>query len=128
MKFRPKYLTNSLFITPNGIYKDAEKTQTQNYIRNLRTFSSNIDISYTEHEGDSLTADIYLTPLKKYALTVDLDATTSNIKPFGILGKFSFLGRNMFKGSEILELSFQGSIFNVSNPPTQSENFFRGVR
>ena len=124
MKFRPKYLTNSLFITPNGIYKDAEKTQTQNYIRNLRTFSSNIDISYTEHDGDSLTADIYLTPLKKYALTVDLDATTSNIKPFGILGKFSFLGRNMFKGSEILELSFQGSIFNVSNPPTQSERFF----
>ena len=124
MKFRPKYLTNSLFITPNGIYKDAEKNQTQNYIRNLKTFSSNVDISYKEHDGDSLTADILLTPLKKYALTVDLDATTSNIKPFGILGKFSFLGRNMFKGSEILELSFQGSIFNVANPPNQVESFF----
>ena len=30
MKFAPKYLVNSLFITPKGIYKDSEKTQTQN--------------------------------------------------------------------------------------------------
>jgi len=124
MKFKPKYLVNSLFITPKGLYKDSEKSQTQNYIRNLQTFSSSIDIEYTEIEGDSLIADIHLTPLKKYALTVDLDATTSNIKPFGILGKFSFLGRNMFKGSEILELSFQGSFFNVANDASQSDRFF----
>jgi hypothetical protein len=126
MKFKPKYLVNSLFITPEGLYKDSEKSQTQNYIRNLQTFSSAVDISYIENEDESLTADVYLTPLKKYALTVDLDATTSNIKPFGILGKFSFLGRNMFKGSEILELSLQGSLFNLANDPSNSNNFFNG--
>ncbi len=126
MKFKPKYLVNSLFITPNGLYKDSEKFQTQNYIRNLKTFSSNVDIAYTENEDESLTADVYLNPLKKYALTVDLDATTSNIKPFGILGKFSFLGRNMFKGSEIMELTFQGSFFNLANDASNSDNFFNG--
>ena len=126
MKFKPKYLVNSLFITPDGLYKDAEKSQTQSYIRNLKTFSSSVDISYTENEDETLTADIYLTPLKKYGLTVDLDATTSNIKPFGVLGKFSFLGRNMFKGSEILELTFQGSLFNLANDPSNSNNFFNG--
>ncbi len=124
MKFKPKYLVNSLFIKPQGLYKDSEKSQTQNYIRNLQTFSSAVDISYIENEDESLTADVYLTPLKKYALTVDLDATTSNIKPFGILGKFSFLGRNMFKGSEIMELSFQGSFFNVAKDASNSDNFF----
>jgi len=126
MKSKPKHLVNSLFITPKGLYKDSEKTQTQNYIRNLKTFSSSVDISYYENEDESLTADIHLNPLKKYALTVDLDATTSNIKPFGVLGKFSFLGRNMFKGSEILELSFQGSLFNLANDPSDSNNFFNG--
>ena len=126
MKFKPKYLVNSLFITPNGLYKDSEKFQTQNYIRKLQTFSSNVDIAYTENEDESLTADVYLNPLKKYALTVDLDATTSNIKPFGILGKFSFLGRNMFKGSEIMELTFQGSFFNLANDASNSDNFFNG--
>ena len=124
MKSKPKYLVNSLFITPGGLYKDSEKFQTQNYIRNLQTFSSSVDIQYTEEEDGSLTADVYLTPLKKYALTVDLDATTSNIKPFGILGKFSFLGRNMFKGSEIMELSFQGSFFNVAKDASDNSNFF----
>ena len=126
MKSKPKHLVNSLFITPDGLYKDSEKTQTQSYIRNLKTFSSSVDISYSENEDESLTADIYLNPLKKYALTVDLDATTSNIKPFGVLGKFSFLGRNMFKGSETLELSFQGSLFNLANDPSDSNNFFNG--
>ena len=126
MKFKPKYLVNSLFITPDGLYKDSEKSQTQNYIRNLRTFSSSVDITYTENDDESLTADVYLNPLKKYALTVDLDATTSNIKPFGILGKFSFLGRNMFKGSEIMELTFQGSFFNLANDASNSDNFFNG--
>jgi outer membrane protein assembly factor BamA len=126
MRFKPKYLVNSLFITPGGLYKDSEKIQTQNYIRNLKTFSSAVDISYTENEDESLTADVYLTPLKKYAITVDLDATTSNIKPFGILGKFAFLGRNMFKGSEIMELSFQGSLFNLAEDPSDSNNFFNG--
>ena len=126
MKFKPKHLMNSLFITPEGMYKDSEKRQTQNYIRNLKTFSSSIDISYTENDDETLTADVYLTPLKKYGITVDLDATTSNIKPFGVLGKFSFLGRNMFKGSEILELSLQGSLFNLANDPSNSNNFFNG--
>lgn len=124
LRFKPKYLVNSLFITPGGLYKDSERTQTQNYIRNLQTFSSAVDINYTENEDESLTADVYLTPLKKYALTADLDATTSNIKPFGILGKFSFLGRNMFRGSEIMELTFQGSFFNVANDASKSDNFF----
>ena len=46
--------------------------------------------------------------------------------PLGFLGKFSFLGRNMFKGSEILELTFQGSFFNLANDASNSDNFFNG--
>jgi hypothetical protein len=124
LKHNPKRLVNSLFITPNGLYKDSERNLTRSHIRKLNSFSSSIDINYTENDDETLTTDIYLTPLKKYALTFDLDATTSNIKPFGILGKFSFLGRNIFKGSETLELAFQGSLLNVSNDASNSSNFF----
>lgn len=124
MRYKPKHLMNSLFITPNHYFKDAERSLTRNHLRSLKTFSSAVDINYTENSDESLTADIYLTPLKKYALTFDLDATTSNIKPFGILGKSSFLGRNIFKGSEILELTFQGSFLNVSNDAANSSSFF----
>ncbi len=123
MKSKPKHLVNSIFITPNSYFKDAERTLTRNHLRNLKTFAS-AEINYTENDDESLTADIYLTPLKKYAVAFDLDATTSNIKPFGILGKTSLIGRNMFKGSEIIELSFQGSFLNVSNDASNSSSFF----
>jgi outer membrane protein assembly factor BamA len=124
LNYKPKYLVNSIFIRPNEIFKDAETSLTRNHLRNLKTFSSAIDIKYTENEDESLTADIYLNPLKKIAITFDLDATTSNIKPFGILGKSSLLGRNIFKGFEILELSFQGSFLNVSQDASDDSRFF----
>ena len=124
LKYKPKYLVDALFITPNAPYKDSERNLTRSHLRKLNSFSSSIDLNYTENEDESLTADIYLAPLKKYSITFDLDATTSNIKPFGILGKFSFLGRNMFGGSETLELAFQGSLLNVANDASNSSNFF----
>lgn len=124
MKSKPKHLVKSLFITPNSYFKDAERTLTRNHLRNLKVFSSSVEINYTENEDESLTADIYLTPLKKYSLGFDLDATTSNIKPFGILGKTSVTGRNLFKGSEIIQLSFQGSFLNAVDAANKSSSFF----
>ena len=124
MKSKPKHLVKSLFITPNGYFKDAERTLTRNHLRNLKVFSSSIEINYSENEDESLTTDIYLTPLKKYSLGFDLDATTSNIKPFGILGKTSVTGRNLFKGSEIVQLSFQGSFLNAVDAANKSSSFF----
>ncbi len=124
MKVKPKHLVNAIFIKPNNYFKEAERSLTRNHIRKLNTFTSSVDINYTENYDESLNVDINLTPLKKFALTFDLDATTSNIKPFGILGKSSLLGRNIFNGSETLELSFQGSFLNVSNDASNSSNFF----
>lgn len=124
MKSKPKHLVNSIFITPNGYFKDAERALTRNHLRNLKVFTSSVEINYTENEDESLTTDIYLTPLKKYSIAFDLDATTSNIKPFGILGKTSVIGRNLFKGSEIVELSFQGSFLNAVDASDKSSSFF----
>ncbi|MCF6223445.1 MAG: BamA/TamA family outer membrane protein [Flavobacteriaceae bacterium] len=124
MKVKPKHLVNAIFIKPNNYFKEAERSLTRNHIRKLNTFTSSVDINYTENYDESLDVDIYLTPLKKFALTFDLDATTSNIKPFGILGKTSLLGRNIFNGSETLELSFQGAFLNVSNDASNSSKFF----
>jgi hypothetical protein len=124
LKYNPKYLSNSIIIKPNGIYKDSEKNFTRNYLRELQNFKPSIDINYVENKDESLTANIYLTPLKKYTLEFDAEFTTSNIKPFGISGKFSFLNRNVFKGAEILELSFQGSFLNTTIEAKNRAIFF----
>ena len=124
LKYNPKYLSNSIIIQPDSIYKDSERDLTRKYLRDLQNFRPSIDIKYLENEDESLTANIYLTPLKKYSLGWDAEFTTSNIKPFGVLGKFSFLNRNVFKGAEIFELAFQGSFLNTSLDASTSNNTF----
>ena len=124
LEYNPKHLSNAIFIKPGEIYKDENNTLTRSHIRKLKNFRSSIEIKYQENDDETLTANIYLIPIKKYSLTFNFDATTSNTKPFGILGKFSFADNNLFKGAEILELSFQGSFLNVSSDASDASGFF----
>ena len=116
-------MANAIIIEPNGIYKDSERDITRTYLRELQNFRPSVDIKYIENADESLTANIYLTPLKKYSLGFDTELITSNIKPFGVLGKFSLLNRNLFRGAEILELSFQGSFVNTSRDVSDNAKY-----
>ena len=124
LKYNAKYLANSIIIEPGAIYKDTDRDLTRKFLRELQNFRPSVDIKYTENEDETLTADIFLTPLKKYSLGWDAEFTTSSINRFGVSGKFSFLNRNIFRGAEILELSFQGSFLNTSLNPSGDSNFF----
>lgn len=125
LKFNPKYFINAIGVTPNSIYKDDERKLTRDYLNDLKIFRSPITIEYAENGEEPLTSNIFLTPLKKFGIATELEATHSNIKPFGILGKFAFIDRNIFKGAEIFELAFQGSFLNLSEDTANPEfNFF----
>ena len=126
LKYNPKRLANTIAITPNGVYKDDEKKQTVQYLNDLNIFRSPISIQYIEEKDGNLTANIKLIPLKKYALTTKADFTHSNIKPFGILGKFGLIDRNMFKGLENFDLSFQVSLLNVAEDAADPEFNYLG--
>jgi len=125
LKYNPRYLASAIAITPFDVYKDIERKATRQYLNELKLFRSPINIVYKEDKTDDLTASIYLTPLKKYGFSVDAEVTHSNIKPFGVLGKFSFLDRNIFKGLEIFDVSFQGSFLNLAEDAASPDfNFF----
>lgn len=127
LKYNAKYLSNAIVIQPDSIYKDSERNLTRKYLRDLENFQSSLDIKYEEDLNGSLTANIYLNPLKKFGINVDADLTTSNINPLGILGKFGVLNRNVFKGAEVFELSFQGSFLNSKNVSSLNESFFNAL-
>ncbi len=124
LKYNPKYLANAIIIQKDSVYKDTERDLTRTYLRELQNFRPSIDIKYLENSDESLTANIYLTPLKKHTFSFDTEVNTSNIKPLGVLGKVSWLNRNIFKGAEILELSFQGSFLNTSKDVSDNSKFF----
>ncbi|WP_245857039.1 translocation and assembly module lipoprotein TamL [Lutibacter flavus] len=111
LKYNPKLLLDAVFIEPNDIYKDETRELTRKNLRRLNNFRT-VEIKYNELENDFLEASIYLTPLKKYSIGFSSELTHSNIRQLGISGKLSFLNRNIFKGSEILKFSVQGSFLD----------------
>lgn len=124
LAYNPKYLSNAIIIKPDGVYKDTERNLTRQYLRELQNFNPGVDIKYQEKKDGSLEANIYVSPLKKQSLGFDLDFTTSNIKPFGISGRVGWSIRNIFRGAEVLELSFQGAFLNSSKDVSDNSRFF----
>jgi outer membrane protein assembly factor BamA len=124
MRYRPKALTDAVFITPGEIYRDIDRTRTYRHISELKTFKYP-DIDYIVNDADtSLTANIFLTPRKKYSLGASFDVTQSNIQTVGFSFSGSVLTRNVFRGAEILELSAIGSIGASKDPSDSKDQFF----
>ncbi len=64
LKYRPKAITDAIFITKGDVYRDIDRVRTFRYLRELQAFNSNIE--YIPNEKDTtLTANIYLVPNKK---------------------------------------------------------------
>jgi hypothetical protein len=118
MEFKPRAITDAIFIKPGEIYSDRDRTRTYNRMSSLRVFKYPV-IEYTQDPADStntdLIANIFLTPQQKYSLGFDFDISQSNIQDFGIGFGGSLLIRNIFKGAETFEISGRGSVGSSSD-------------
>ncbi|GAB2766560.1 BamA/TamA family outer membrane protein [Actinomadura fibrosa] len=127
LRYRPKALTNAIFISPGSIYSDADRTLTYNRINQLRIFKYP-NIQYMTDPADStgtdLIANIFLTPRPKYSLGFEFDVSQSNIQKVGIGFGGSLLIRNVFRGAEILEISARGSIGSSKDAANDEDKFF----
>jgi len=120
--FKPKAITDAIFINKGNVYSDNRRTITTQSLSNLKVFNYP-RIEYIEDARDStnqsLITNIYLVPLKKYTFTAGVDLMHSNIQDFGILGTAGLTIRNVFRGAEILEISGKaniGSSRELANP------------
>jgi outer membrane protein assembly factor BamA len=118
LKYNPKYLSESIFLKPGEVYKDTLINLTRTHLKSLQNFKST-NIKFTQIAGtdNELKMDVYLAPLEKYTMITETELTHSNVRDFGISGKFSITDRNAFKGAELLKLSFLGSWFNANTGP-----------
>ncbi len=123
MRYRPKALTDAVFISKGNIFRDIDRTRTYRHLNELKTFKYP-NIEYIENISDTtLTANIYLTPRKKYGLGFDVNISQSNIQSVGFSFSTSLLIRNIFRGAETLEASAIGAI-GASKDGANSEQFF----
>lgn len=123
LRFKPKALTDAVFITPGEVFKDRDRTLSYRYISELRTFKYP-NIEYVENPDTTLTANVYLTPLKKFGLEFSAEVSQSNIQQIGLAFNPSILMRNVFKGAETLQLTAFGSIGASKDAANDEDRFF----
>ncbi len=127
-KYRPKAITDAIFISKGSVFADFRTVLTSRYLNNLRIFnppSIQYEVDKKDTLNNSLIAKIYLTPKKKYSLLASSDFTHSNIQDFGISLSPSLTIRNIFNGAETLEISARaniGSSKDLANPNNQFFN------
>lgn len=124
LRFKPKALTDAIFINKGDIYTDIARSRTSRYLNDLQVFRYP-SIEYLENREDSsLTANIYLEPKKKYALSLDFDVSQSNIQTIGFSVTPGLKIRNIFRGAETLEISGIAAIGASKDGSNDEATFF----
>jgi outer membrane protein assembly factor BamA len=127
LKYKPKAITDAVFITKGSLYSDTKTNLSTRYLSNLRVFNYPT-IKYSINPNDSLNrsliADVYLTQREKFSFGYGIDFTHSNIQDFGISGNLSFLIRNVFNGAETFEIATRGNIGSSKDLANPDNRFF----
>jgi hypothetical protein len=127
LKYKPRAITNAIFITKGSLFADNKTVLTTRYLNNLKIFnypSIQYEVDPRDTTAHSLIAKIYLSPRKKYSFGWTTDITHSNIQDVGIGLSVSETIRNVFNGAETLEIGARGNIGSSKDLANPKNNFF----
>lgn len=127
LKYKPKAITNAVFITKGSLFSDNKTVLSTRYLSNLKVFNYptiQYKIDPKDSLSNSLIANIYLTQREKYSFGYSIDFTHSNIQDFGISGSLSFAIRNVFNGAETFEIATRGNIGSSKDLANPNNHFF----
>ena len=127
LKYKPRALTDAVFITKGSLFADNKTVLTSRYINNLKIFNYPTilyELDKRDSTAHSLIAKVYLTPRKKYSFGLSFDLSRSNIQDVGLALNASETIRNIFKGAETFEISGRGNIGSSRSLANPKNNFF----
>ncbi|RAV30516.1 translocation and assembly module lipoprotein TamL [Sinomicrobium soli] len=125
LRYKPKALADAVAIMPGSLYREIDRTRTYRQISNLKTFKyPNIEYRYARGTDDSLNTNIYLTHRPKFSLGLNTDISHSNIQDIGISFSTSLISRNVFRGTETLEVSARGTVGSSREASNPHDRFF----
>ncbi len=112
-KIRFKTFDDMVHIKTNQPYNLHSVTQTYKSLNNLKIYNlTNIDFEPVESDNDSinlLNCNIILNRTKVNFYSLQIEGTNSSGDK-GILGSFTYRNKNIFKGSEIFNISVKAGI------------------
>ncbi len=127
LKYRPRAITDAVFITKGSLFADSRTVLTTRYLNNLKIFNYPTilyEVDKRDTTAQSLIAKVYLSPRKKFSLNTTFDVTHSNIQDIGIAGSVTESIRNVFNGAETLEIAARGNIGSSKEMANPQSRFF----
>ncbi|WP_298142552.1 BamA/TamA family outer membrane protein [Flavobacterium sp.] len=125
LKYRPKAITDAIFLNPGNEYADFRANLTTRSLNNLKIFNQpTLQFKPDPTNENKLIANIYLSPKEKYYFLTSLDLTHSNVQDFGIAASASVTIRNVFNGAETLLVAMRGNIGSSTDLANPDNTFF----
>lgn len=123
LKFREKVLRDLTTVAPGQLYSEDEVNMTYERLSNLRVFNS-VNIGMTKVDSNLVNCNIDLSQSKIQGFKVNLEASINSSGLFGISPQLSYYHRNIFRGGELLNLSFMGNFqFKFNDKNIRSDEF-----
>jgi outer membrane protein insertion porin family len=111
--YRPEVIVSSIFMQKGAVYNFEDYDVTLNRLMRLGIYKF-VNIKFkdldTSSQKGKLDTYIYLTPLPRKSLRVDLRMVSRSDNFAGPLINLSFKNRNVFRGAELLTFNLNGSI------------------
>lgn len=122
MKIREKVLKGLTTIVPGDMYCEDVINTTYSRLSDLRVFSS-VNIGMTQSDTNKVDCSINLTQSKLQGFKLNLEASSNSSGLFGISPQLSYYHKNVFRGGEMLNLSFMGNFQFKFNDDVRSNEF-----
>ena len=106
---RPKVIARANELTEGNLYREQDVQDTYSRLNRLGAVQSG-RISLTENSEDSTKLDVLIsvTPSKRNSFNIELEGTNS-AGDLGVAVALSYQNRNIFRGSELLNLKARGA-------------------
>jgi outer membrane protein assembly factor BamA len=125
LKYRPKSITDAIFIAPGSVFSETKTILTSKYLSNLQVFDyPTINYQIDKKNKNALIANIFLTPRDKYTFQLSADFIHSNIQDFGISGNTSLKINNVLNGAETFQIGLRGNVGAAKDLANPNNNFF----
>ncbi len=117
---RPEIISKTIVFTPKDTYSEIAMTRTRERLMALGIYKF-VNLKYKMADSARLTSQIFLTPMPKKSIRLDLQAISKSNNFVGPSFSASFQNRNSFRGAELFQLklntSYEIQVGGQNNPP-----------
>ncbi|MEQ8363521.1 MAG: BamA/TamA family outer membrane protein [Cyclobacteriaceae bacterium] len=108
--FRPEIITDVINLQHDSVYRKIDHEYTLSRLMSLNTFKF-VNVKFTDDPNDSsaLNANIYMTPLTKKSLRLQLQVVSKSNNFVGPGLEATFTNRNFLRGAELFQLRLSGA-------------------